>query len=202
MQYTRRDWRNRNKIKTPQGTQWLTIPVEVKGKYFQAIKDTNVSDPGWSRQHWAAIRQNYSRAPYFDTYRDVIEGLFASVEGEKSLSRINYVFLTALCGLLGIPTPISWSMDYVLVDGKTERLVGLCKAAGATHYLSGPLAKDYMEPDLFAAADISLEYMDYSGYPEYPQLWGAFDPYVTVLDLLFNVGPDSAKYLRRQSVDY
>lgn len=199
MQYTRRDWRNRNKIKTPQGTQWLTIPVEVKGKYFQAIKDTQTSDLDWSRQHWASLRQNYSKALCFEQYREVVESMYQAIGEERHLSRVNYFFLIEICKILDIDTKISWSMDYARGDGKTERLVSLCKAAGATNYLSGPAARDYIVPALFEEAGIQLEYMDYTGYPEYPQLWGEFDPYVTVFDLLFNVGRDFKKYLTRQS---
>lgn len=197
MQYTRRDWRNRNKIKTPQGAQWLTIPVEVKGKYHQAIKDTCISDPTWTASHWAALRQNYSRAPHFATYADAVEAMYQAVVKETHLSCVNHHFLRELCQLLGIQTRISWSMDYPPFEGKTERLVGLCRAAGATHYLSGPAARDYIAPELFAEANIQLDYIDYAGYPPYPQLWGEFDPYVSVLDLLFNTGPDAINYLSR-----
>ena len=195
MQYTRRNWRNRNLIKTPKGLEWLTIPVEVKGKYYQKIKDTRISDPDWARTHWATIIHNYSKAQYFREYREIFEALYLGCN-EESLSQINFRFIDAICRLLGIKTKLTWSMDYEQVEGKTERLVGLCKAAGATHYFSGPLAKDYMDEQLFVQERIAVSYMDYSGYPPYRQLHGAFEHGVTILDLIFNAGPDATRYMK------
>lgn len=196
MQYTRRDWRNRNLIKTKDGTKWLTIPVEVKGKYDQKIKDTKITGKGWAKDHWKTIQHSYSGAKHFGTYKPFLEKAYAECEGEEYLSRVNHKFLTLLCDLLGIKTKITWSMDYELVEGKTERLVGLCKSAGADHYLSGPAAKDYIVDSLFQEAGVKLEYMDYSGYPEYHQLHGSFEHGVTVLDLIFNEGPDAVKFMK------
>lgn len=196
MQYTRRDWRNRNLIKTPQGLQWLTIPVEVKGKFDQKIKDTRISGGGWAKDHWKSIVHNYASAEYFKQYRTVFEKIYLDCEGEGSLSQVNRKFLNLICEILGIQTKISWSMDYELVEGKTEKLVGLCKAAGANFYLSGPAAKDYIEESLFREAGIELHYMDYSRYPEYPQLYGKFEQGVSILDLLFNTGPQAANYMK------
>ena len=195
MQYTKRDWRNRNYIKTPRGLEWLTIPVDVSGKYFQKIRETRVSEPGWAKSHWGSIVQNYKTAPHFATYRERFEDLYQG-SSEDMLSRINFRFIEAVCEILGIRTKLSWSMDYELVDGKTERLVGLCKSAGATHYLSGPSARDYMDESLFEKEGIAVSYMDYSGYPPYPQLHGEFQHTVTVLDLLFNTGPDASRYMK------
>ena len=196
MQYTRRDWRNRNKIKTPDGLKWLTIPVVNKGKFFQKINETQVQNSEWCHDHWRALSLNYARAPYFRQYAERREGLYRQCEQETYLSKINYRFLTAICEMLDIHTKITWSSDYELAEGKTERLVGLCRSAGGSEYLSGPAAKDYIEDSLFEEAGITLKYMDYSGYPEYPQQFGAFEHGVTVLDLLFNTGPDARKYMK------
>lgn len=195
MQYTKRDWRNRNRVKTPRGPVWLTIPVEVKGKYLQKIKDTVISDASWTRHHWETIVHNYGRAPCFRDYRPAFEALYLECR-ETSLSAINYRFLSALCGMLGIRTRMSWSMDYKLAEGKTERLVELCRQAGASEYLSGPAAREYIDPDLFAVAGITLRYMDYSGYPEYPQLHPPFVHEVSIMDLILNVGPEAPKYMK------
>lgn len=194
MQYTRRDWRNRNKIKTPQGAQWLTIPVQVKGKYFQAIKETRVQDATWASDHWRTLKHTYGRTRFFDRYAPDLEKLYLGMQ-EELLSRINYQFLQYLCGVLGITTRLTWSMDYRVCEGKTERLVDLCQQAGATEYLSGPAARDYVEAELFERVGIQLSWMDYSGYPEYSQLHPPFDHFVTVLDLLFNEGPDAPRYM-------
>ena len=195
VQYTRRDWRNRNQIKTATGLRWLTIPVEVKGKYLQKICDTRVSDPAWARSHWSALSHEYAKAKYFREYRNVLEPLYLEC-AEESLSRVNYRFITAICGLLGIKTRISWSMDYPLAEGKNERLIALCKAVGANHYVSGPSASSYLDESLFSAAGIRLSLMDYSGYPAYRQLHEPFEHAVTILDLLFNEGPGAPKLMK------
>ncbi len=193
-QFTRRDWRNRNRIKTPNGPAWLTIPVNSKGQYFEPIKHITVSDESWGLQHWRTLVANYARAPHFKRYAETFERLYLECR-DTSLSAINHTWLTAVCGLLGITTRISWSMDYEMLEGKTERLVGICQQAGATSYLSGPAARAYIDDDQFRAANVELRYFDYSGYPEYPQLHPPFDHYVSILDLLFTVGPDAPRYM-------
>lgn len=196
MQYTRRDWRNRNKIKTPSGLQWLTIPVDTKGKFYQKIKETKVKDHDWCEDHFRALRLNYGHAPYFKEYAPIFQELYQQCKEKEFLSDINYLFLTEICKLLGIHTKITWSSDYTLADGKTERLVQLVKDAGGQEYLSGPAAKDYIVDQCFEDAHIKLTYMDYSGYPEYSQLFGDFEHGVSILDLLFNVGADAPKYMK------
>lgn len=195
VQYTRRDWRNRNLIKTPRGLVWLTVPVEAKGRYHQAIKDTLVSEPGWGRKHWAAISHNYARAAHFKDYRDVFEPLYLA-RHQTYLSAVNRMFIEAVCGILGIEARISASMDYDLADGKNERLLGLCQRLGCTRYVSGPSARAYLDIDLFAREGVQVEFMDYSGYLEYRQLFGAFEHGVSVLDLLFNEGPRAREYMK------
>jgi hypothetical protein len=194
-QYTRRDWRNRNKIKTPNGPTWLTIPVEVKGKYYQSIRETRASTPGWNIQHWKTILHNYARATHFNAYRGLLEELYLGCE-ETSISKINYRLISGICAILGITTKLSWSMDYELRGDRTERLVGLCKQAGATEYISGPSAKSYMDEALFRDEGIQLRYMDYSGYPEYNQLYPPFDHNVSIIDLVLNEGPDARRYMK------
>jgi len=195
MQYTRRDWRNRNVIKTPGGLSWLTIPVQVKGKYLQAIKDTLLVDQQWASDHWRSIVHNYSKARYFPQYQELFQDLYLGLQ-ETLLSQINFRFIAAICRVLGISTRISWSMDYELSGDKTEKLVNLCKQAGATNYLSGPAAKSYLDEAIFERAGISVAYMDYSGYREYAQLYPPFQSQVSVIDLIFNEGPDAPRYLK------
>lgn len=195
MQYTKRDWRNRNKIKTSQGSQWLSIPVEVSGKFFQKINETVASDPNWGKKHWTILVHNYSKARYFNEYKGVFEEAYLN-NSLQNLSMINYCFIKIICEILNIKTPIRWSSEFQLVEGKTERLVQLCKAIGATDYFSGPAAKDYLDERLFSQANVGVHYFDYGGYPEYTQLYGDFDHYVTILDLIFNVGPDAQKFMK------
>ena len=195
MQYTKRDWRNRNKIKTPKGLLWLTIPVKVKGRYYQKICETVISDPNWNSKHWKTITTYYSNAPYFDDFKDIFEELYLGHE-EKLLSQINFRFLSSISIILGIDTNLSWSMDYQIVEGKTERLVDLCQQSGATAYLSGPSAKGYIDEDLFENGGITLEYMDYSAYKEYSQLYPPFEHEVSIIDLIFNEGDNAKTFMK------
>jgi hypothetical protein len=197
-QYTRRDWRNRNRIKTADGVQWLTIPVEVKGKYLQRIRDTKVSDRAWAENHWTRLRHAYAKAPHFRGHEELFAGLYARAAGLEHLSTINELFIRAVCRVLGIATRITDSSAYSPDNpDPTGRLLDICRRAGATEYLSGPAAKAYLDEGLFRRAGVTVRYMDYAGYPEYPQLHGPFDHAVSVLDLLFMTGPRAAEYLNR-----
>jgi hypothetical protein len=194
MQYTRRDWRNRNRIKTKDGLMWLSIPVKCKGNYFQPINEITIMEPTWNIRHWKNIASHYAKAEFFEQYEEVIKDLYLG-STETYLSQINHRFLTAICAILGIRTQLSWSMDYRLIEGKTEKLIDLCKQVGATEYLSGPTAKGYIDEELFRQAGISLHYMSYYGYPEYDQLFPPFDHHVSILDLIFHVGPQAPNFM-------
>jgi hypothetical protein len=194
VQYTKNDWRNRNRIKTRDGAQWLTIPV-VHKDLAQKISETRVADSIWRKKHWKSLCQWYAKATYFKKYRDMLEDLYLGGSDEY-LSRINHAFMGAINNILGIDTEISWSADYDLAGDKTERLVRICKQAGGDQYVSGPAAKGYLDESLFVAEGISLHYMDYSGYPEYDQLFPPFEHSVSILDLIFNEGADAPKYMK------
>jgi hypothetical protein len=195
MQYTKRDWRNRNQIKTPGGPVWLSVPVEVSGKFFQKINETKVSDPSWAKSHWGSILQNYRNAPFFKEYKDRVEETYLNLT-TPFLTEINLKLIELVNSILGITTNIRLSSDFKLAEGRTERLVDLCKQVGGTDYYSGPAAKNYMDEELFRAEGINVHYFDYSGYPEYPQLNGAFTHALTVFDLIFNTGEDAKKYMK------
>ena len=195
MKYTTHDWRNRNKIKTPTGTAWLTISIRHDSP-DQRINESMVSQTNWAVKHWRTIAQTYAKAPFFKLYKDELESVYMNL-GSDHLSLINYRFIQFVCRQLSINTKISWSSDYVLAPGKTERLVQLVLDAGGSEYLSGPAAKDYIVPSVFEEAGVKLEWMNYSGYPEYQQLGPApFEHGVTVLDLLFNTGPAAPQFMK------
>jgi hypothetical protein len=197
MQYTRRDWRNRNLIKTPQGLQWLTVPVKVKGRYTQRIRDTEVDGIQWAESHWKALAQNYRRAACFDEVASWLEPMYRERAPRFThLSALNRALIEAVCARLGICTRISNSWDYSLADGKSERLADLCTQAGATAYVSGPSARNYLERQPFDERGIEVVWFDYEGYAEYRQQWGAFVHGVSVVDLLFNEGAGARDYLR------
>lgn len=195
MQYTRRDWRNRNRIKTPQGVKWLTVPVLTKGNYYQAIRDVNIADSEWAAIHWQALSKNYGRALFFRDIATWLEPLYRS-NSYTSLSELNRCFIEEVCCYLNIKTIIKNSWDYTLIDGKTERLADLCLQAGGTEYISGPAAKNYIEEDVFLKKGIKLTWFDYANYPEYPQMWGAFTHEVTIFDLLFHCGQQASHYMK------
>ena len=195
MQYTKRDWRNRNKIQTKQGLKWLSIPVAVKGKYFQKINETKISDKNWSTKHWQQIKQNYSKAPFFKEYKDILEDLYLN-STEEYLSQINYTFLVSICKILGITTKIRFSSEFNLIEGQTKKLLGICKDTNTSIYLSGPSAKNYFNEELAKKENIQVEWMDYSCYEEYHQLHTPFEHGVTILDLIFNEGPNAKKFMK------
>lgn len=202
VQYTRRDWRNRNLIKTASGCVWLTVPVEVKGRYHQAVDETRVSDVTWAESHRRTIDLAYRRAAHYADVAAWFDPLLAGLSAQPMLSQINETLLRAICERLGLTMPIRRCTD--LLDREamrtldpTERLVQLALAAGADRYLSGPAAMAYLDVSAFTARGVSVDWMSYDGYPEYPQLWGAFEPRVSVIDLMFNTGPDAANFLRR-----
>jgi len=192
-QYTTNDWRNRNRIKTSQGPTWLTIPV--RRAWPQRIDEARISDPTWASRHWRSITQNYSRTPNFEKVRDIFERIYTGALPDM-LSQVNVILLKAVGDILNIPARITWSSDYEAFGEKTERIISLCRAAGGTAYLSGPSARAYIKPELFEEADIQLEYVDYSGYPEYDQPYPPFDHNVSILDLLFCVGERAPLYMK------
>ncbi len=195
VQYTRRDWRNRNLIKTPAGLQWLSIPVNVKDNYFAKINEVTIADKQWPQKHWASIKQNYTKAPYFKEYKNFFEELYMNMQ-ESYLSGVNYTFIQAITGLLGIQTKLSWSTDYGAPEGKNERLLELCKRAGAAEYISGPAAKGYLNESLFNEQHIQVTWMDYSGYIPYGQQYPPFEHGVSILDLIFNEGPAAPRFMK------
>ena len=194
-QYTKRDWRNRNAIKTPQGTAWLTVPVRAKGRFEQSIRETEIDGDAWRAAHWKSIRQHYARAPHV---ADACALLAPTFEGQAPtmLSELNRSLIEAVCGYLGIRTALSSSSGAELPPGRTAKLVALCRRAGATTYVSGPAARGYLDESEFRAAGIEVEWFGYEGYPDYPQLWGAFEPHVSVVDLVANCGRRSASYMK------
>jgi hypothetical protein len=196
-QYVRRHWHNRNLIKTASGPTWLTIPVVAKGRFEQQpIDEVEIASP-WAEKHWRAIELTYRRAAFFADLAPVVQGWYEQAQRETRLTEVNLIFLRGITELLGIKTRITRDTAYPAEGAKTERLLAIARAAGADRYLSGPSARDYLDEDTFRAAGVATEWMSYRGYPEYSQLHGAFVHEVTALDLLFNTGPDAARYLDR-----
>ncbi len=206
VQYTHKDWRHRNKIKTRAGLQWLSVPVQSTGRIetHQRIDETRVVNQLWVGKHLKSLHHAYHRAPHFAWTFAWLEPLYRQMAGESLLSHINERMLRVICSALDIRTPFSRTTDYLdaaTMDSmdRTSRIISLCRAARATRYLSGPAAKGYLDEAAMAAAGIEVEWMDYTGYPPYPQLWGAFEPNISIVDLLFCVGARARDYIGRDA---
>ena len=189
VQYTKGDWRNRNRIKTPQGLEWLTIPVGTCEN--RLICEVEIKDPSWAAAHWRRIRQHYGRAPHFERYRPYLEGVYLGSRW-TNLSHLNQHLIRGITrDLLGVHTEFGDSRDYQLEGKKLERLLDLLRKTGAGLYVSGPAAKSYLAPSQLEEIGVRLLWKDYLGYPEYPQFFPPFTHQVTILDLLFHTGPEA-----------
>lgn len=193
VQYTKNDWRNRNRIKTALGIRWLTIPVGSPEQ--RLICEVELNDNHWPRKHWATIQQSCSKAPYFRQYRDFFERVYTQTKW-TNLSELNqFLIKTISSEFLGIKTEFRDSREFCLTRKKGDRLLDLLQQTAATLYVSGPSARDYLDEQRFTEAGIELVYKDYSGYPEYPQLFPPFEHQVSILDVLFNCGPEAPYYI-------
>lgn len=192
VQYTHRDWRNRNKIKTQNGLMWLTVPV-THGKET-LIQQAEINYQGrWVEKHIRTLTLAYKKAPFFkpfaDDFFDLLRKRFFTI------SELNVTICKWIMKQLGIKTQIKMSSEFNVQGNKFDRPLEILKQIGATAYLSGPAAKGYTAVEKFKEAGIELEYKSYE-YGEYPQLHGKFEPHVSVLDLLFNCGTNSRAYLK------
>jgi hypothetical protein len=195
--YDKHGWRNRNRVKTANGVQWLTIPVRSRGCVVAKtpIKDVEIDwGRDWASKHWATLRQAYARrTPYFGRYAPLLEPFYA--RRASSLADFVIDLTVALARELGVgPTRFVRCSTLGVRGERVARLVGILREVGATHYLSGPSARDYIDPEAFASAGIGLEYMTYD-YPPYRQLYPPYDPQVSILDLLFMEGPQAPGYI-------
>jgi hypothetical protein len=201
VQYDKHGWRNRNLIKGPQGAQWLTIPVASKGAVSNHLPICEVRivwDRDWIRTHWGTLTACYAKSPYFREYSDFLEPFY--LQRPELLADYTIDLTIALARLLGIEhTRFVRSSQLNVHGSRTERLVKMLAHVGATHYITGPSARDYMEEPLFHDAGITLEYMEYD-YPEYPQRYAPFHGRVSILDLLFMVGGEAPNYIWQSQV--
>ena len=197
VQYTRADWRNRNKIVTNGATQWLTVPVMVSGNYRQPINATRIADQKWALRHWSTVRHSYRQSAHFAEWAPVFEALYSEVAPLALLTEVNELLLRAIAQRMDLPAVFSRSESIPKrTETATDRLVEICMARGADTYVSGPAARAYIDPERFAQAGIALRYANYAGYPEYNQALPNFDHHVSVLDLLFNCGSAARLHLK------
>lgn len=199
VQYDKHGWRNRNRIKTINGTQWMTIPVLSAGviKNSTPINQIKIDwHRNWNEKHWQMLKQSYGKTPYFTLYEDWLSTFYSS--HPMLIADFTIDLTIAICNALQISnTKFIRSSTLANISGiKNDRVISILKNVGATHYISGPSAQEYIELDTFKNAGIELEYMSYD-YPPYPQRFPPFDPNVSILDLMFMTGPDALKYINR-----
>jgi WbqC-like protein len=195
VQYTHRDWRNRNRIKTDRGLLWLSVPV--LHDHHTLIQDARIDySTRWVDKHIRSLTLAYQKAPHFRAWGEEFFELLR--ETPATISALNVRVCAWVMGKLGIRTATRMSHELGVEGGREERPLRMLQKLGASAYLSGPSARPYTDAGGFRTAGIRLEYKTYD-YPEYPQLHGAFEPGVSVLDLLFNCGPDARRYLKSRT---
>jgi hypothetical protein len=192
VQYTKSDWRSRNKLITTLGVQWITIPVGSNTN--RLICDVEIKDSSWQLKHYKTIVTNYSNAPFFSRYKSFIENIYLD-NVWHNLSALNQSLIKRISYELGIKTSFKDSRNYEVTSNKNARILDLLIKSGTNRYISGPAAKDYIDPISMESSSIELVWKDYQGYPEYPQRHKNFEHNVSILDLLFNTGTDAPYFI-------
>jgi hypothetical protein len=204
VQYTRRDWRSRNRIKTPRGAEWLSIPTN--GDREHLIHDVLLVDPNWQKKHWKTLCHFYGASPFFKCYRSLFETIYLGRQWTH-LSHLNQHLIQVISrDILALNAEFADSREYRAEGFKQHRIIDLLIKSHAGLYVSGPSAIDYLDEARFRELGIELVWKSYHGYPEYPQFHPPFEHEVTILDSLFQTGPDAPHYIwgwrREQSIDH
>lgn len=194
VQYTRVDWRNRNRIKTSGGIKWISVPVfgHITQKIFQ-VKIDNTQP--WVELHKKMIHYSYAKSPFYHSYKEDIFSMLS--KNFENLSDLDIFCIKKIAQILGITTSFINSSDLCTEGTKDNKLLEICHVLNADEYISGPAAKAYIDKEKFSSQRVKLTYYDYSGYPEYPQLWGEFNHYVSIIDLIFNCGEKAPYFIGR-----
>ncbi len=198
VQFEKNSFTNRNKVRTKDAPTWLTVPVSTKGRFGDlAICSLEFApNDSWQKKHWATLRMNYARAPFFRDYGTVYEQLYARTwSGFSAMTR---AFLEQHLHDLGIVTPLRFSSEMNVPGTKNDLVLNLCREVGADTYLSGALGRDYLDEASFTQAGIAVRYQDFP-HPSYAQVWPGFVSHLCVLDLLFNHGPGSRDIMLSQT---
>ena len=196
VQYKKREFQNRNRVRVKNGEQWLTVPVASKGRYTQAIHEVEIEGTAWAKDHWTALTLAYAKAPFFKQHAGELDSFYK--RPWPLLGPMNEALADFHRQALGIQTPLRRSSEFNVQSAKTERLVALCRAVGADTYLSGQGARDYLQEELFQKAGIRVVYQEFA-HPAYPQAYEGFHSHLAALDLIFNCGPEAGKILLRNT---
>jgi hypothetical protein len=192
VQFKKNEYQNRNRIKTAQGWQWITVPVGYR--FPQRIDEVTVNNESpWAHKHRQALVTNYSGSPHFDHVFPALDAILQT--RWDRISDLNRRTVEVLMGLLDIDTPVRSAGEWELSDDPTGRLVDICKRLDAGTYLSGAGGRNYLDLAQFEEAGIHVVFQEFS-HPEYAQQFGTFEPYMSTVDLLFNCGPESLNIIR------
>jgi hypothetical protein len=194
VQYTKNDWRNRNKIVLPQGEQWITIPVRVDN-HKQRINETVIAQKNWSRKHVRTLTQGYRKAPFYDEATEFFVQAYELVDSYDLLTDINKTLIEYICKKLSVSCRLHDVKDFTISTDKSARLLELVQELGGDTYVSGPAAQSYLDTSIFDAAGIAVEWFSYPDYRVYQQLSGDFNPHVSIVDFMYNYGSDLHGYL-------
>jgi len=193
VQYKKREFQNRNRIRTDSGWLWLTVPVITKEKYEQAISEVRIDTAvGWQKKHWMSLSQNYSRAPYFSLYRQFFEELY--MKKWEKLIDLNVCIIEYLLKCFGIDRKIYFESTMSITTKSTDRIIDICRYLKADTYLSGTGGRNYLDEEKFKASGIKLKYQEFI-HPQYPQVCSGFEPCMSAIDALFNMGEKSAELI-------
>lgn len=194
VQYDKNGWRNRNRIRTDSGSQWLTVPCRLKGRFGARINDVEITpDDPWRRKHLKSIEQWYRGAPFYESYRPFIEELYG--RDWPKLSELAIYGIKEIARRLDIQTSFHLASALGVSGDRVQRLLNLCAHFGATEYLTGDAAADYLDEEAFAQQQVRIVYQKYE-HPVYPQQFEPFVPHLSIIDLMFNAGPESLSVLR------
>ena len=194
VQFVERSWQRRNRIKMPNG-DWIWLSVPIVKKFGQKINEVRINnETDWSEKHWKSIKHAYNKAPYFKEYESLFRDLYAM--SWEYLVDLNICLIKEISKLLKINIKFVLSSELNVSGKKTERLINVLTKLGADEYISGPAAKEYIQPIEFKKSGIRLYWFEFN-HPVYPQLHGDFIPYLSVIDLLFNTGPEAMEYIRK-----
>jgi len=197
VQYDKHGWRNRNKIKTPKGTQWLTVPVYVNFNEYPLINEVKICNTqNWRRKHLLSIKHNYNKAPYYKDYIGIFEEAYS--KNWEYLVDINIYFINKIIECLGIKNKKIVRSSMLGIEGdRINRLINICKLFKADIFYEGSAGRNYINEKIFAENGIKVIFQDYK-HPVYNQLYGEFIPYLSIIDLLFNHGRESLSILTNQ----
>jgi hypothetical protein len=199
VQYLPKDWNNRNRIKTRTGPVWLTVPVLTKGHRFKGIDEIEIDNRSpWQRKHWRTLEHSYGKAPYFAKYSSFFEDIYS--REWTHLAALNDEMLRWFLAALGINVEFTRASDHHFTGTKGALVLDMCRTLGAERYIFGALGREYADVEPFTEAGIEVVFQDYE-HPTYPQLYGGFEPYLSVVDLLFNCGEESLEILRSGQPD-